>query len=48
MFGLRQARETARELHEHSLASLKEVASHAPGPIQPLREIADMVLERKK
>ncbi len=48
MFGLRQARETAKELHEHSLASLEEVASSAPGPIQPLREIADMVLERKK
>lgn len=48
MFGLRQARETAKELHERSLASLEEVASYAPGPIQPLREIADMVLERKK
>jgi geranylgeranyl pyrophosphate synthase len=48
MFGLRQARETAKELHERSLASLEEVASYAPGPMQPLREIADMVLERKK
>lgn len=48
MFGLRQARETAKELHERSLASLEEVASYAPGPIQPLREIADSILERKK
>lgn len=48
MFGLRRARETAKELHERSLASLEEVASYAPGPIKPLREIADLVLERKK
>jgi geranylgeranyl diphosphate synthase type II len=48
MFGLRQARETAKELHERSLVSLEEVASYAPGPMQPLREIADMVLQRKK
>lgn len=48
MFDLRQARETAKELHERSLASLEEIASYAPGPTQPLREIADMVLQRKK
>lgn len=48
MFGLRRARETARSLHERCLASLDEVASNASGPTQPLREIADMVLQRKK
>jgi geranylgeranyl diphosphate synthase type II len=48
MFGLRQARETAKELHERSLASLEEIASYMPGPTQPLREIADMVFQRKK
>ncbi len=48
MFGLRQARETAKELHERSLANLEEIALYAPGPTQPLREIADMILQRKK
>jgi geranylgeranyl diphosphate synthase type II len=48
MFGLRRARETAKALHERCLASLEEVASCAPGPTQPLREIADMVLQRKQ
>lgn len=48
MFGLQRARETARSLHERCLASLEEVESYAPGPVGPLREIADMVLERKK
>jgi len=48
MFGLGRARETASSLHERCLASLAEIASHAPGPTQPLREIADMVLQRKK
>lgn len=48
MFGLERARETAKSLHERSLASLGEVASYAPGPTEPLREIADMVLRRKK
>lgn len=48
MFGLGRARETAKSLHERCLASLEEVASYAPGPTQPLREIADMVLQRKK
>jgi geranylgeranyl diphosphate synthase, type II len=48
MFGLRRARETAKALHERSLASLEEIASYAPGPTQPLREIADMVYQRKK
>ena len=48
MFGLRRAQETAEELHERSLANLEEVASYAPGPTEPLREIADMVLRRRK
>jgi geranylgeranyl diphosphate synthase, type II len=48
MFGLRRARETARSLHERCLASLEEIDSCAPGPTQPLREIADMVLQRKQ
>jgi len=48
MFGLQRARETAKSLHERSLTSLEEIDSYAPGPTQPLREIADMVLKRKK
>jgi geranylgeranyl diphosphate synthase, type II len=48
MFGLRRARETASSLHERCLASLDELAAYAPGPTQPLREIADMVLQRRK
>ena len=48
MFGLRHARETAKSLHQRSLTSLEKIASYAPGPIQPLREIADMVYRRKK
>lgn len=48
MFGLRRARERAKVLHERCLASLEEVAASAPGPTQPLRELADMVLQRKK
>ncbi len=48
MFGLRRARETARGLHERCLASLAEIESQAPGPTRPLREIADMVLDRKR
>lgn len=48
MFGLRPAQERARSLHEQSVASLEEIASIAPGPVQPLSEIADMVLRRKK
>lgn len=48
MFGLRRARETASSLHERSLESLEEVGSYAPGPVEPLHEIADMVLRRKK
>lgn len=48
MFGLREARATAQRLHERSLASLEEIDARAPGPIQPLREIADMVYQRKK
>lgn len=48
MFGLRRARETAKSLHEHCLASLEEIDSCASGPTQPLREIADMVFERKR
>lgn len=48
MFGLERARETARELHERCLASLEEIEGYAPGPTEPLREIADMVLRRKQ
>jgi geranylgeranyl diphosphate synthase type II len=48
MFGLQRARETARSLHESSLDSLEDIASSAPGSTRPLREIADMVLQRKK
>jgi geranylgeranyl diphosphate synthase, type II len=48
MFGLRRARETARSLHERCLASLEEIDSCAPGPTGPLREMADMVLQRKQ
>lgn len=48
MFGLRGARETARLLHERCLASLEELAAYAPGPTQPLRDIADLVLQRRK
>ena len=48
MFGPEQARETARELHERSLASLDEVCSYATGPTGTLREIADAVLSRKR
>jgi geranylgeranyl diphosphate synthase type II len=48
MFGLEQARETARELHERSLASLDEVCAYATGPTGSLREIADAVLSRKR
>lgn len=48
MFGLDQARETAKELHQRSLASLEEIASYAPGPMGPLHEIADLVLQRKQ
>ena len=48
MFGLEGARETARELHERSLAHLEEVCAYAPGPTRTLREIADGVLNRKK
>ncbi len=48
VFGLEAARERAGELHEQCLASLEEIASEAPGPIGPLREIADMVYRREK
>lgn len=48
MFGLRRARETAEALHERSLVSLEEIAASAPGPTEPLREIADLVYQRKK
>lgn len=47
MFGLRRARETANSLHERCLASLEEIDSRASGPTRPLREIADMVLQRR-
>jgi geranylgeranyl diphosphate synthase type II len=48
MFGLRRARATAESLHRRSLASLEEIGSYAPGPTRPLREIADMVHQRKE
>lgn len=48
MFGLQRARETALSLHERCLESIEAICSYAPGPTEPLREIADMVLERKK
>lgn len=48
MFGLRRARETAKSLHARCLVSLDEIETHATGPTGPLREIADMVLEREK
>ncbi|HWM64298.1 MAG TPA: polyprenyl synthetase family protein [Solirubrobacterales bacterium] len=48
MFGLRTARERAKELHEDCLASLEEIASTVPGPVGPLREMADMVYRREK
>ena len=48
MFGLEQARETARELHQRSLARLDEVCSYASGPTEALREIADAVFKREK
>jgi geranylgeranyl diphosphate synthase type II len=47
MFGLRRARETARSLHERCISSLEEIESYAAGPTRPLREIADLVLERR-
>jgi geranylgeranyl diphosphate synthase, type II len=48
MFGLRRARETAQSLHARCLVSLEEIASYAPGPTKPLREVADMVYRRKR
>ncbi|TMK57373.1 MAG: polyprenyl synthetase family protein [Actinobacteria bacterium] len=48
MFGLRQARETAKGLHERSLESLAEIDARVPGSTQPLREIADLVYRRKQ
>lgn len=48
MFGLRQARERAETLHERSLLNLEQIAAKAPGSTQPLREIADLVYQRKK
>jgi geranylgeranyl diphosphate synthase type II len=48
MFGLGQARKTAEELHERSLASLERICSYAPGPTRPLEEIADAVYRREK
>lgn len=48
MFDLSQARERAHELHEHCIVSLEEIAPTVPGPIGPLREIADMVYKREK
>lgn len=47
MFGLQRARERARELHEQCLSRLEQIALEVPGPIGPLREIADMVYRRE-
>ncbi|HWC07609.1 MAG TPA: polyprenyl synthetase family protein [Solirubrobacterales bacterium] len=47
MYGLRGARETAQSLYERSLESLAEIDSYAPGPTEPLREIAEMVHRRR-
>ncbi|HVQ57340.1 MAG TPA: polyprenyl synthetase family protein [Solirubrobacterales bacterium] len=48
MFGLRRAKERAKELHEDCLASLEQIASDAPGPTEALHQLADMVLRRKQ
>jgi geranylgeranyl diphosphate synthase, type II len=48
MFGLGQTRGRAKELHEHCLEGLEEIALVVPGPTGPLREIADMVYRREK
>lgn len=46
MFGLPCARETAMTLHGRCVRSLDEIAASAPGSVEPLREIADMVHRR--
>lgn len=48
MFGLRRAKERAKELHEDCLANLEQIASDAPGPTEALHQLADMVLQRKQ
>lgn len=47
MYGLGPTRNRARELHERCLASLGEIEASVPGPVGPLREIADMVYRRE-
>lgn len=47
MYGLEPTRMRARELHEVCLTSLGEVEASVPGPVGPLREIADMVYQRE-
>jgi geranylgeranyl diphosphate synthase type II len=48
MFGLPHARETAMTLHDRCVRSLEEIAASAPGSVEPLREIADMVHRRNR
>jgi geranylgeranyl diphosphate synthase type II len=48
MFGLRYALNTARALHERCQTSLDEIASTAPGSVEELREIADIVYQRDR
>ena len=48
MRGIDYARETAVTLHERCLINLEEIAASAPGPVEALREIADMVHRRNR
>jgi geranylgeranyl diphosphate synthase type II len=48
LLGLPCARETAAVLHGRCMTSLDELAASAPGSIEPLREIADMVHRRNR
>lgn len=47
MYGLEPTRRRAGELHESCLASLAEMESSVPGPVDPLREITDRVYRRE-
>lgn len=48
MFGLDYARETAMTLHERCMFDLDEIAASVPGPVEALREIADVVYQRNR
>jgi len=48
MFGLGYARETAAALYERCQVHLDEIAASAPGSVEALREIADLVHERNR